>query len=65
MATNETFSKAQIRNQLEIASMLARSGIGFVVMPVMTAEGFAFMCQKQAEKLEKLAAAAEALQEGS
>lgn len=55
---------AQIRAQLEIAHELAKSHVGFVVMPVLNKDAYRVLLLKQQVALEEVAQAAERAQEG-
>ncbi|QTG12417.1 hypothetical protein G6M86_03780 [Agrobacterium tumefaciens] len=55
---------AQIRAQLEIAHELAKSRIGFVVMPVLNKDAYRVHLLKQQVALQEVAQAAERAQEG-
>lgn len=56
---------AQIRAQLEIAHELAKSHVGFVVMPVLNKDAYRVHLLKQQVALEEVAQAAERAQEGT
>lgn len=53
-----------LRKQLELAQFLAKSHIGFVVVPALTDAEYNAALAEQACRLEKLAQAAEAGQNG-
>lgn len=57
-----TASVAELRTQMETAQFLAKSRIGFVVLPVFSRDGFDFLMQHQADRMNKLASLAEAEQ---
>lgn len=59
----EEASLSELRNQLEIAQQLAKSRIGFVVVPVATRAGFEKLCVHQAARLLAIANEAEQAQE--
>ena len=49
-------SIAQIRGQLQMADMLAKSGIAFVVVPVTTEEDRITLAEQALNKIEELQA---------
>lgn len=55
----EAATLAELRNQLKIATTLAKSHVSFVVIPVATRKGFELLCHHQGERLEALAQIAE------
>lgn len=55
----EAATLPEIRTQLEIAQMLAKSHVSFVVVPVRTRPGFDLLISHQRERLEAIAQAAE------
>lgn len=61
----EFVTVAQIRAQLEIAHTLAKSHVGFVVMPVLNKDAYRVHLLKQQVAMEEVARAAERAQEGT
>lgn len=55
---------SHIRKQLEIAQLLAKSHVGFVIFPIRTEEEYHAGLIEQARRIDKLSQAAEAEQNG-